>query len=117
MIHFSHVYKTYSGTVQALKNINLFIDKGEFVFLTGPSGAGKSTLFKMISAFDKPCSGEVLVGQYCINQINQKEVPYLRRQIGVVYQDFKLLKSSSVFENVALPLKVRGKAINTLING
>ncbi|MBC86366.1 MAG: cell division ATP-binding protein FtsE [Bdellovibrionaceae bacterium] len=112
MIHFSHVYKTYSGSVQALKNIDLYIDKGEFVFLTGPSGAGKSTLFKMISAFDRPCSGEVTVGEYNMNSISSSQVPFLRRKIGVVYQDFKLLKSSTVFENIALPLKVRGDGDN-----
>ena len=111
MIHFSHVYKTYSGTVQALKDINLTITKGEFVFLTGPSGAGKSTLFKMISAFDRPCSGEVSVDEYRINDISPREVPFLRRRIGMVYQDFKLLKTSTVFDNVALPLKIRGEGM------
>ncbi len=109
MIEFSHVYKTYSGTVHALKNINLNIKKGEFVFLTGPSGAGKTTLFRMISAYDRPCSGHVQVGNYKLNEISAKEIPTLRRSIGVVYQDFKLLKAKTIFENVALPLEVRGE--------
>lgn len=108
MIKFSHVYKTYSGTITALKDISLEIDRGEFVYLTGPSGAGKSTLFKMISAFDKPCSGDIEVEGYSINDISSKDIPYLRRRIGVVYQDFKLLKTATVFDNVALPLRVRG---------
>lgn len=109
MIHFSHTYKTYSGEFTALKDINLEIQKGEFVFLTGPSGAGKTTLFKLISAFDRPTSGEVRVAGYDINRIRPQEIPYFRRKIGVVYQDFKLLKGRTVFENVALPLIVRNE--------
>jgi cell division transport system ATP-binding protein len=108
MIEFSHVYKTYSGPVHALKNIDLKIGKGEFVFLTGPSGAGKTTLFKMISAFDGVTSGNVNVAGFNLSAINQREIPILRRKIGVVFQDFKLLKDKTLFENVALPLQVRG---------
>jgi cell division transport system ATP-binding protein len=108
MIEFSHVYKTYSGPVHALKNIDLKIGKGEFVFLTGPSGAGKTTLFKMISAFDAVSSGNVSVAGFNLSEINQREIPILRRKIGVVFQDFKLLKDKTLFENVALPLQVRG---------
>ncbi|MCB0356682.1 MAG: cell division ATP-binding protein FtsE [Bdellovibrionales bacterium] len=108
MIEFSHVYKTYPGPVQALCNINLKIDKGEFIFLTGPSGAGKTTLFKVISAYLKPSSGSIKVAGYDLNKIKESEVPYFRRKIGVVYQDFKLLKDRTVFENVSLPLIIRG---------
>jgi len=108
MISFSHVYKTYPGPVHALRNISLEIQKGEFLFLTGPSGAGKTTLFRMISAFDKPSSGSLQVAGYDIAAIGAGEVPYFRRRIGVVFQDFRLLKGRSVFENVALPLEVRG---------
>ena len=109
MIQFSHLYKTYPGPVTALKNITINIDKGEFVFLTGPSGAGKTTLFKIISAYSKPSSGNIEVAGYDLNKIRDKEVPYFRRKIGVVYQDFKLLNDRNVFENVALPLEVRGE--------
>ena len=108
MIEFSHVYKTYSGPVHALKNIDLKIGKGEFVFLTGPSGAGKTTLFKMISAFDAVTSGNVNVAGFNLSEINHREIPILRRKIGVVFQDFKLLRDKTLFENVALPLQVRG---------
>jgi cell division transport system ATP-binding protein len=107
MIRFSHVYKTYPGPVHALKNVDLEIEKGEFVFLTGPSGAGKSTLFKLLSAYDKPSSGLVEVAGFNISEINRTEVAFLRRRIGVVFQDFKLLKDRTIFENVALPLLVK----------
>lgn len=108
MIHFSHVYKTYPGPVHALKNVELQIAKGEFVFLTGPSGAGKTTLFKMISAFDRPTSGDVEVAGYNLKEIREGQIPFFRRKIGVVFQDFKLLKDRTLFENVALPLRIRG---------
>ncbi len=108
MIEFSHVYKTYPGPVHALKNIDLRIDKGEFVFLTGPSGAGKTTLFKMMSAFDLITSGNIKVAGFDLTKISEKEVAFFRRRIGVVFQDFKLLKDRTIFENVAMPLRVRG---------
>lgn len=108
MIEFSHVYKTYPGPVHALKNVDLSIGKGEFVFLTGPSGAGKSTLFKMISAYDTATSGEVKVAGLDLLTMRNSQIPFFRRKIGVIFQDFKLLKDRTVFENVALPLRIRG---------
>ena len=110
MISFSHTYKTYPGPTYALKDVSLNIDKGEFVFLTGPSGAGKTTLFKLISAFDKPTSGRVVVANQDLASFRSSEIPSFRRKIGVVYQDFKLLKARTIFENVALPLEVRGES-------
>jgi cell division transport system ATP-binding protein len=109
MIQFSHVYKTYAGGIHALKNIDLLIEKGEFVFLTGPSGAGKTTLFRMLSAFDQVTSGQVQVAGYDLTKISSREIPLFRRRIGVVFQDFRLLKDQTLFENVALPLKIRGE--------
>lgn len=118
MIRFSHVYKTYAGSsktpVHALRNVDLEIQKGEFLFLTGPSGAGKTTLFRMISAFDKPSSGVVEVAGSNLANLSANEVAYFRRKIGVVFQDFRLLKSRSVFENVALPLEVKGERASVI---
>lgn len=108
MITFSHVYKTYPGPTHALKNVNLTIEKSEFLFLTGPSGAGKSTLFRLLSAFDRPTSGRVRVMDFDLRSMKDSEVPYLRRKIGVVYQDFRLLGDRTIFENVAIPLEIRG---------
>ena len=109
MIHFSHTYKTYPGPTHALRDVCLKIEKGEFVYLTGPSGAGKTTLFRLISAFLQASSGSVDVAGFNLNELKSKEVPYFRRRIGVVYQDFKLLSGRTVFENIALPLEVRGE--------
>lgn len=107
MIQFSHVYKTYPGPIHALKNLDLEIKKGEFVFLTGPSGAGKTTLFRMISGFDRPNSGKVIVCGQDISELSAKDVPQFRRKIGVVFQDFRLLMDRTLYENVALPLMIR----------
>jgi cell division transport system ATP-binding protein len=114
MINFSHVYKTYAGPTHALRDVTLEIQKGEFLFLTGPSGAGKTTLFRMISAFDKPSSGAVQVAGQDIGLMTSGQVPFFRRKIGVVFQDFRLLKGRTVFDNVALPLEVRGERATSL---
>jgi cell division transport system ATP-binding protein len=115
MISLSHVYKTYLGPVHALKNIELNIQKGEFVFLTGPSGAGKTTLFKMLSAFDKPTSGSAKVAGFDISKLSPEDLPVFRKKIGVVFQDFKLLQDRTVFENVALPLHIRNERPSQII--
>lgn len=109
MINFAHVYKTYPGAVHALKNIDLKVDKGEFVFLTGPSGAGKTTLFRMMSAFDKVTSGQIQIAGYDLTKISENEIPFFRRRIGVVFQDFRLLKDRTLLENISMPLLVRGE--------
>ena len=114
MINFSHVYKTYPGPVHALTNIHLSVGKGEFLFLTGPSGAGKTTLFKMLSAFDRPTSGLVNVAGHDLNQIDAPTVPLFRRRIGVVFQDFRLLRGRTIFENVSLPLRILGDRENQI---
>ena len=108
MITFNHAYKAYDSGTVALRDVCLEIDKGEFVFLTGPSGAGKTTLFRLLSAYDRPTSGQVMVAGYSMAAVSAAEIPYFRRRIGVVYQDFRLLRRRTVFENVALPLEIRG---------
>src|SRR5689334_15343431 len=108
MIQFFHVYKAYPGDPPSLSDINLTIGKGEFVFLTGPSGAGKTTLLKLIMCAEKATRGQILVGGRNIARIRESAVPYLRRNVGVVFQDFKLLPHRTVADNVAFTLDVLG---------
>jgi cell division transport system ATP-binding protein len=114
MIEFHHAYKAYPNGNKALKDVSFQIERGEFVFLTGPSGAGKTTLFRLISAYDRPTSGNVRVAGREISLLKARELPYFRRHVGVVYQDFRLLKNRTVFENVALPLVVKGESKNSI---
>ena len=107
MIEFIDVTKSYEKTQQdALHNVNLFIDKGEFVFLVGRSGAGKSTFIKLLQRELDPTSGTVKIKNHDIGKLTKKEIPYLRRKIGVVFQDFRLLKDRNVYENVAFAQRV-----------
>ena len=106
MIHISHVSKSYLKDVPALVDVNLVIDKGEFVFLTGPSGAGKSTVLKLMFGAEKPSEGQILMSGRNISRLPDSQILLLRRKIGVVFQDFKLLVGRSVFDNVALALEV-----------
>lgn len=108
MIEMHHVTKIYSTGVKALDNINIKIEKGEFVFLVGPTGAGKTTLLKMILREDSPNEGQVVIDGRNIEKLPASKIPYLRRNIGVVFQDFKLLKSATAFDNVAFALRVMG---------
>lgn len=110
MIQLFHVTKEYPGDGPALQDVTLEIDKGEFVFLTGPSGAGKSTLLKLIFCDEPATSGQLLLFGKNVAKIRPAAVPFVRRNIGVVFQDFKLLPQRTVAENVALPLEVRALA-------
>ncbi len=108
MIQMFHVSKAYSREAYALQDINLKIAKGDFVFVTGPSGAGKTTLLKLIFCEESVTSGQLLVDGRNIARIRASRIPYLRRQIGVVFQDFKLIPTMTVSENVALAMEVVG---------
>ena len=110
MIQLFHVTKEYPGDAPALQDVTLAVEKGEFVFLTGASGAGKSTLLKLIFCDEPATSGQLLLFGRNVAKISKRAIPYLRRNIGVVFQDFKLLPRRTVGENVALPLEVQGMA-------
>jgi cell division transport system ATP-binding protein len=106
MIDIMSVSRNYSNNVTALDGVSLRIAKGEFVFLVGQSGAGKSTLLKMIYREEKPSSGHILVAGFNLSKIRRKDVPLLRRNLGVVFQDYRLLPDRTVFDNVAFALRV-----------
>jgi cell division transport system ATP-binding protein len=108
MIQFHHVYKSYPPDSPALKDITLAIDKGEFVFLTGPSGAGKTTLLKLLFRDEEPSEGQILLDGQNIARLNSRGVARLRRRIGLVFQEFKLLPRLSALENVSLAAEVVG---------
>lgn len=108
MIKFENVTKVYNNNVLALSNVNIEIDSGEFVFLVGPSGAGKSTFIKILLKEIQPSSGTVVVNNVKLTEIKRSEVPYYRRKIGVVFQDFRLIPSLNVYENVAFAMRVTG---------
>lgn len=108
MIEFQHVTKKYGKDITAVEDVNFKIGKGEFVTLVGPSGAGKSTLIKMLIREEEPSSGRILVADRDIFQLKERELPYYRRKVGVVFQDFKLLARKTIYENVAFALEVAG---------
>ncbi|MGG7162853.1 cell division ATP-binding protein FtsE [Clostridium ihumii] len=108
MIEFKNVTKVYNNNVLALSNLNIEINKGEFVFLVGPSGAGKSTFIKMLLKEVNPTAGNVIVEGTDLTKLTNKEVPFYRRKIGVVFQDFRLIPTLNVYENVAFALRVTG---------
>ncbi|PPA70218.1 cell division ATP-binding protein FtsE [Jeotgalibacillus proteolyticus] len=106
MIQMKQVYKKYSNGVMAANGLNVTINPGEFVYVVGPSGAGKTTFIKMMYREEKPTKGSILVNNVDVGPLKRKRVPFLRRNIGVVFQDFKLLNRLTVFENVAFALEV-----------
>lgn len=119
MIRFSKVNKTYAGGFSALKNVSFELAPGEMAFLTGHSGAGKSTLLKLISVIEKPTSGSVKINGTEISTISNRDIPFMRRQIGMIFQNHHLLKDRTVFDNVALPLIIEGysqKEINKRVD-
>ncbi len=105
MIQFSGVTKIYDDDV-VIKDISLSIEKGELAYITGASGAGKTTLLKLIYAAEKPDKGQIVVAGWDIDKLKQSTIPYLRRNVGVVFQDFRLLNNKTVFDNIALTLRI-----------
>lgn len=108
MIEFKNVSKVYENGTKALKDINIVIPKGDFVFIVGSSGAGKSTFLKLIMREEIPSAGEIVVNGRKLSTVRRKDVPYLRRTMGIVFQDFRLINSMSVFDNVAFAMHVTG---------
>lgn len=108
MIKFEQVSKTYPGGFQALNNVSFHLEPGEMAFLTGHSGAGKSTLLKLISMMERPTAGRVMINGHDLKRINSRQIPYVRRDIGMIFQDHRLLMDKTVFDNVALPLLIEG---------
>lgn len=103
-----HVYKEYVRGIDALSDINLTVNKGEFLFVTGPSGAGKTTLLKLIFSGEKPTKGQIIINGLNIERVRESYIPHLRRKIGHIFQDFKLLNNRTIFDNVTIPLEILG---------
>ncbi|MBE0485671.1 cell division ATP-binding protein FtsE [Marinobacter sp.] len=114
MIEFRQVTKRYDSDHTALRQVNFHLDRGELAFLTGHSGAGKSTLLKLIMVMERPTAGEVVVGGQQLNSLPKRQIPYIRRHIGVVFQNHQLLFDRSVYDNVAMPLEVMGASPNDI---
>jgi len=109
MIVMSNVYKKYPNGITAINGLDVKIDQGEFVYVVGPSGAGKSTFIKMIYREEMPTKGTVKVGEFDLANMKLSKIPFLRRHVGVVFQDFKLLPKMTVYENIAYAMQVVGK--------
>jgi cell division transport system ATP-binding protein len=108
VILLQHVSKRYPGTREVLGQVNLHLGRGEMAFLTGPSGAGKSTLLKLIAAIERPSRGQIVIDGQNITHLPRRRIPYLRRKIGIIFQDHHLLYDRTVFDNVTLPLVIAG---------
>lgn len=108
MIEFNDVSKVYANGTRALQHLNLYVDKGEFVFIVGSSGAGKSTFLKLIMCEEKPTEGQIFLNGQEISNAKRREIPYIRRKMGIVFQDFRLIDTMTVFDNVAFAMRVTG---------
>lgn len=108
MVVFSNVTKRYPGGITALDSLSFNLEEGEFLFITGPSGAGKTTVIKLLLAMERPTDGQILLARRNIRALREASIPYLRRNIGVIFQDFRLIERRTAFENVAVSLEVLG---------
>ena len=109
VISFQHVFKTYPTGTEALRDVNLEVPQGDFVFLVGPSGAGKSTLVRLLIREEKPSKGKIFVDGVELGRMKRRKLPHYRRKVGLVFQDFKLLPNLTVYENVAFAMRVLGE--------
>src|SRR6266700_4663356 len=109
VISFQHVWKTYPTGTEALRDINLVVPEGDFLFLVGPSGAGKSTLVRLLIREEKPTKGKIFVDGVELGRMKRRQLPFYRRKVGLVFQDFKLLPNLTIYENVAFALRVHGQ--------
>lgn len=114
MLVFDRVFKRYPDAEDALSDVSFKLQQGEMVFLTGHSGAGKSTLLKLIAVMEKSTRGQIILDGQNINQITEKQIPFVRRKLGLIFQDYKLLQDRTVFDNVALPLVVAGNSYHEI---
>src|ERR1700726_4749540 len=114
VISFQHVWKRYPTGAEALRDVNLVVPEGDFVFLVGPSGAGKSTVVRLLIREEKPTKGKIFVDGVELGRMKRRKLPHYRRKIGLVFQDFKLLPNLTVYENVAFALRVHGEAEHTI---
>ena len=108
MVQLQDVFKTYENGTKALRGVNLTIRDGEFVFVVGPSGSGKSTIIKLLTAEERPSSGHVEINGFSVEKLRQRDVPYLRRTIGVVFQDYRLIENKTIYDNVAFVMRAVG---------
>ena len=114
MLKLEHVTKIYPNGTHALRDVSLTVQDGEFLFVVGPSGSGKSTILKLLTGEVEPTQGEIQVNGFDVSKIRQKDIPYLRRTIGVVFQDFRLIENKSVYENVAFVMRAVGAPARTI---
>jgi|GEM_PF-41224 len=114
MVKLQDVIKTYDNGTRALKGVNLTIEDGEFVFVVGPSGSGKSTLIKLLICEVPPTSGKITVGDFSLDKMRRRDIPYLRRKVGVVFQDFRLIEDRTVYENVAFVMRAVGAPLRII---
>ena len=114
MLKLDHVSKTYPNGTHALRDVSLTVEDGEFLFVVGPSGSGKSTMLKLLTGEVEPTQGEIHVNGFDVSNIRQRDIPYLRRTIGVVFQDFRLIENKSVYENVAFVMRAVGAPARTI---